>query len=80
MANQQPDPASQQEQAKRRAASKTVVTGVYEELKKMDSMNQTWHGSFSTHSHSTANTKALKNYSHGVTNLIENRPMHAYNS
>ena len=57
-----------------------AVTGVYDELQRLDSMNQTWHGSFSNKSHASTNTKALKNVSSGVTHLIENKPMHVFNS
>ena len=57
-----------------------AVTGVYDELKRLDNMNQTWHGAISNKSTASTNTKALKNISSGVTHLIENRPMHAFNS
>ena len=45
-------------------------------------MNQTWHGSFSnkSQSHTSTNTKALKNLSSGVTYLIENKPTISFNS
>ena len=41
-------------------------------------MNQTWTGSFT--SGGSIDSKAMKNMSHGVTNLIENRPMHSYSN
>ena len=55
-------------------------TGVFDELHRMDQMNQTWYGSFSRNSTTTTsnNLKALKNMSQGVTTLIENRPMHLF--
>ena len=57
-----------------------AVTGVYDELTRLDNMNQTWYGSFSNQSHTSTNTKALKNVSSGVTYLIENKPMQKFNS
>ena len=41
-------------------------------------MGNTRQGSFSVNSATTTNTKALKNVSRDVCNLIENRPMHSF--
>ena len=63
-----------------RTRARKADTGVLDELKRLDMMNQTWQGSFTNNSTTSTNTKALKNYSHGVTTLIEHKPMHAFNS
>lgn len=43
-------------------------------------MNQTWQGSTTSKTTASTNTKAMKNISVGVTNLIENRPGHYFAS
>ena len=62
-----------------RSRSKKAEVGVLDELKRLDQKNHTFTGDFSGKSTtSSVNTKALKNMSPELTNLIENRPMQSY--
>ena len=63
-----------------RSRVKKADTGVFDELKRLDQMNQTWQGSFTLSSQASSMLKAQKNVSTAVTNLIENRPMAYFNS
>ena len=51
------------------------------ELNRLESANKTMYGSFqSSNTTKGVNLKALKNFSHDVQQLIENRPMQALNT
>ena len=65
----------------RRNNSKKADAGVFDELKRLGQMNQTWYGNKQMSERtgaSSTNTKALKNMSKEVHTLIEHRPMQYY--
>lgn len=65
----------------RRKQSKQADAGVFDELKRLGQMHQTWYGNKQMSERtgaSSTNTKALKNMSKEAHTLIEHRPMQYY--